>query len=75
MPIDRLRQDHPDPDAITNSLRTGWDPQGMDPDEIAAERVAFEEAGVQYVISAPWRSDQQAWLESMEQLAAILGLT
>jgi probable F420-dependent oxidoreductase len=71
-PIARLRRDHPDPDAFTISLRTGWDPQGMDPDEIAAERVAFEAAGVQHVVAAPWRTDRAAWLESMRQLASIL---
>jgi probable F420-dependent oxidoreductase len=72
-PIARLRRDHPDPDAFTISLRTGWDPQGMDATEIAAERDAFEAAGVQHVVSAPWRSDIDAWLESMTQLARIVG--
>ena len=74
-PIARLRRDHPDPEQFTISLRTGWDPQGMDPGEIAAERDAFEAAGIQYVISAPWRSDVDAWLESMTQLAAIVGVS
>jgi hypothetical protein len=67
-----LRRDHPDPEQFTISLRTGWDPQGMDPAEIAAERDAFEAAGIQYVVSAPWRSDVDAWLESMTQLAHIV---
>jgi probable F420-dependent oxidoreductase len=71
-PIARLRRDHPDPEQFTISLRTGWDPQGMDPAEIAAERDAFEAAGVQYVVSAPWRSDVDAWLESMTRLARIV---
>ena len=73
-PIARLRDDHPDPASYVISLRTGWDPQGMDPAEIAAECEAFEAAGVQYVIAAPWRSDIDAWLESMRRLAAIVGL-
>jgi probable F420-dependent oxidoreductase len=73
-PIARLRRDHPDPSSFTISLRTGWDPQGMDPDEIATERKGFEAAGIQHVVAAPWRSDIGAWLESMRQLAAILGL-
>jgi probable F420-dependent oxidoreductase len=73
-PIARLRRDHPDPNAFTISLRTGWDPQGMDPDEIAAERAAFEAAGIQHVAAAPWRSDLDAWLTSMRMLASILGL-
>jgi probable F420-dependent oxidoreductase len=73
-PIARLREDHPDPDAFTISLRTGWDPQGMDPDVIRAEREGFEAAGVQHVVSAPWRSDLDAWLRSMELLADLIGL-
>jgi probable F420-dependent oxidoreductase len=73
-PIERLRRDHPDPDAFTISLRTGWDPQGMEPDEIAAELAAFEAVGVQHVVSAPWRTDLDSWLRSMELLADIVGL-
>ena len=73
-PIARLRRDHPDPEAFTISLRTGWDPQGMDPDEIGRERDAFEAAGIQHVVSAPWRSDPDDWLTSMRLLASILRL-
>lgn len=73
-PIARLRRDHPDPETFVISLRTGWDPQGMEPDEIKAERDAFEAAGVQYVVAAPWRTDLDAWLASMTQLADIVGL-
>lgn len=71
-PIRRLRADHPDPTTFTISLRTGWDPQGMDPAEIAAERDAFAEAGVQHVVAAPWRSNLDDWLRSMELLAEIV---
>jgi probable F420-dependent oxidoreductase len=71
-PIERLRADHPDPASYTISLRTGWDPQGMSPDEIAGERDAFEAAGVQHVVSAPWRSDLGSWLRSLELLAEIV---
>jgi probable F420-dependent oxidoreductase len=74
-PIERLRRDHPDPDTFTISLRTGWDPQGMDVEEIRREREGFEAAGVQHVVAAPWRSDLDAWLRSMELLAEIVGLT
>jgi probable F420-dependent oxidoreductase len=70
--VARLRRDHPDPDAFTISLRTGWDPQGMDPGRIAEERAAFAEAGIQHVVSAPWRSDLDAWLRSMDLLAEIV---
>ena len=73
-PVARLRRDHPDPSTFTVSLRTGWDPQGMDPEEIAREREAFEQAGVQHVVSAPWRSDGADWVRSMELLAEIVGL-
>jgi probable F420-dependent oxidoreductase len=70
----RIRQDHPDP-AYTISLRTGWDPQGMDPDRIRRERDEFAEAGIQHVVAAPWRKDPDDWLRSMEQLAGLIGLT
>jgi len=73
-PIARLRADHPDPDTFTISLRTGWDPQGMDPAEIQRECEEFELAGVQHVVSAPWRSDADSWLRSMDQLATLVGL-
>lgn len=73
-PIARLRADHPDPARFTISLRTGWDPQGMDPAEIVDERAAFEAAGIQHVVAAPWRSDLDSWLDSMRRLAELLEL-
>ena len=45
----------------------------MDPGEIAEERDAFAEAGIQHVVAAPWRSDLDGWLRSMELLAEIVG--
>ncbi|HSP05455.1 MAG TPA: LLM class F420-dependent oxidoreductase [Acidimicrobiales bacterium] len=69
--IERLRRDRPE-ESFTISLRTGWDPQGMDPDEIRAEADAYAEAGVQHVVSAPWRSDLDSWLRSMELLAELV---
>jgi probable F420-dependent oxidoreductase len=73
-PITRLRADHPDPETFTISHRTGWDPLGMDPDVIRRELEGFEAAGVQHMISAPWRTEIDDWLRSMEQLASIVGL-
>jgi probable F420-dependent oxidoreductase len=73
-PIERLRRDRPEPD-FTISLRTGWDPQGMDPERIRAERDAYAEAGISYVVSAPWRTGLDEWLRSMELLAALTELT
>jgi len=69
--VTRLRRDRPE-DTFTISLRTGWDPQGMDPGLIRDERAAFAEAGIQHVVSAPWRSDLDAWLASMDQLAGLV---
>ena len=71
--VARLRAARPEPE-FTISLRTGWDPQGMDPAEIRDEYTAFVEAGVQHVVSAPWRSDIDDWVRSMELLAEIAGL-
>jgi probable F420-dependent oxidoreductase len=72
--VERLRRDRPDPASFTISLRTGWDPQGMEPDEIRRERDEFEAAGIQHVVAAPWRTDLDAWLRSMELLADLVGL-
>ena len=71
-PIERLRAEVGDTSEFTIGFRTGWDPQGMDPEEIARERDGFEAAGVQHVVAAPWRSDVDAWLKSMELLAGIV---
>ena len=72
--VERLRRDRPD-ESFVISTRTGWDPQGMDPGEIRAERDAFEAAGVQHVVAAPWQKDLDAWLRSMDLLAELLGLS
>ena len=72
--IERLRRDRPEPQ-FTISMRTGWDPLGMEPDTIRAERDAWEAAGVQHVVSAPWRSTLDDWLRAMEQLATLVELT
>jgi probable F420-dependent oxidoreductase len=69
--VERLRAERPGDD-FTISLRTGWDPQGMDADEIRAEADAFAEAGIQHVVAAPWQKDLDAWLRSMELLAGLV---
>ena len=71
--VARLRRDRPEPE-FTISARTGWDPQGMDPGLIREERDAFEAAGVQHMVAAPWQKDLDAWLRSMDLLAEIVGL-
>src|SRR4051794_20307496 len=73
-PIARVRADRPEPEFVV-SLRTGWDPQGMEPDTIRAEMDAYRDAGVSYVVCAPWRRTLDDWLGSMEELASIGGLT
>jgi probable F420-dependent oxidoreductase len=69
--VARIRADRPE-ESFTISLRTGWDPQGMDPGRIADELHAFGEAGVQHVVSAPWRKNIDEWLRSMDLLAEIV---
>lgn len=71
--VERLRRDRP-AGSFTISARTGWDPQGMDPDLIRRERDEFEAAGVQHMVAAPWQKDLDGWLRSMDQLAALVGL-
>jgi probable F420-dependent oxidoreductase len=72
-PIARLRAERPE-DAFTVSLRTGWDPLGMEQDRIRRELDEFETVGFQHVVAAPWRTTLDEWLRSMEQLAALAGL-
>lgn len=72
-PIEALRAERPEP-GFRISLRTGWDPQGMEHDRIRDERERYEAAGVSYVVAAPWRNDLDEWLRSMEQLADLVGL-
>jgi probable F420-dependent oxidoreductase len=71
--IERLRRDRPEK-SFTISARTGWDPQGMDPDLIREENAAFEEAGIQHMVAAPWQKDLDNWLKSMDLLADIVPL-
>ena len=72
-PVARLRSERPDA-AFTISLRTGWDPLGMEPERIARELDEFADVGFQHVVSAPWRTSLDDWLRSMEQLAGLGGL-
>jgi hypothetical protein len=67
----KIRQLRPEL-SFTISLRTGWDPQGMDPGRIAEELLEFGAAGVQHVVSAPWRRTLDDWLRSMDRLAEIV---
>jgi probable F420-dependent oxidoreductase len=69
--VERIRRDRPEA-TFTISVRTGWDPQGMDPAEIVDEYDAFAAAGVQHMVSAPWQSDLDAWLRSMDLLADLV---
>jgi probable F420-dependent oxidoreductase len=69
--IARLRADRPGDD-FTVSYRTGWDPQGMEPSQIVDEAAAYAEIGVTHVVSAPWRTDAEAWIASMEQLVELV---
>ena len=66
-----LRAERPDDDYVI-SYRTGWDPQGMDPEQIRDECTAYAEAGVQHVVSAPWRTNADDWIRSMELLVDIV---
>ncbi len=72
-PIARLRADRPEPEFVI-SLRTGWDPEGMEHDRIRREYDEYAAAGVQHVVTAPWRSDLDDWLRSMDALAGLVAL-
>ena len=46
----------------------------MEHDRIRREYDDYQAAGVQHMVSAPWRTDLDDWLRSMEQLAGLVGL-
>lgn len=69
--VKRLRAERPGDD-FTISYRTGWDPQGMDPAQIVDEAAAYAEAGVTHVVAAPWRTDADQWIRSMELLVELV---
>ena len=69
--VQRLRAARPET-SFAVSLRTGWDPLGMEPDRIRRERDEYEAAGVDHVVSAPWRTTLDDWLRAMEQLAELV---
>jgi probable F420-dependent oxidoreductase len=69
--VKRVRETKPD-ESFTISLRTGWDPQGMDPDRIRRECDEWEEAGLQHVVAAHWRSSPDEYMKSMEMLAGLV---
>jgi probable F420-dependent oxidoreductase len=71
-PIARLHSERP---GLPISLRTGWDPLGMDPDRIRRELDEYADAGIEHVVSAPWRTTLDEWLRAMELLAEIAELT
>jgi len=72
-PIARLREARPET-SFTISLRTGWDPLGMEPDRIRRELDEYAAAGIEHVVSAPWRTNLDDWLRAMETLAKLAGL-
>ncbi|MDG1876255.1 MAG: TIGR03619 family F420-dependent LLM class oxidoreductase [Acidimicrobiales bacterium] len=69
--IQRLKDEGARDDFVI-SYRTGWDPNGMDPEQIREEAAAYAEAGVHHVVSAPWRSTVEEWVDSMEQLTELV---
>jgi probable F420-dependent oxidoreductase len=72
-PIARLRADRPEREFVI-SLRTGWDPAGMDHDRIRREYDEYAAAGVEHVVSAPWRTELDDWLRAMDALAGLVDL-
>ena len=46
----------------------------MDPGRIREELAAFTEAGIQHVVSAPWRRDLGGLLEAYTEVAKRLGI-
>jgi probable F420-dependent oxidoreductase len=72
--VDRIRAGRPEA-SFTISLRVPWDARSHEPDEIKAQREAYESAGIQHLMAAPTRGSIDAWLEGMETIAQALELT
>ena len=73
-PIARLRGERPEP-AFVISLRTGWDPEGMEHDRIRREYDEYAEPPACSTWSPrPWRTDLDDWLRSMDTLAGLVAL-
>jgi probable F420-dependent oxidoreductase len=72
--VKRVRRDRPE-DTFPVSLRTGWDPLGMDHDLIRREHEGYTNAGISHVVSVPWRRSIDEYQQSVETLAEILELS
>ena len=72
--VQRIRRDRPE-ETFPVSLRTGWDPLGMDHDRIRRECDEYRAAGISHVISVPWRRDVDEYQGSVETLAELLDLS
>ena len=71
--VERIRAGRP-ADDFTISLRVPWDARSNEPDEIRAQRDAYEQAGIQHLMAAPTRGSIDVWLEGMETIAGALEL-
>ena len=71
--VAELRQVRPESEFVV-SLRTGWDPQGMESGRIRREHQAYASLGIGYMVAAPWRNDLDDWLRSIELLARLVDL-
>lgn len=69
--VARIRRDRPD-ESFPVSLRTGWDPLGMDPELIKREYHGYLEAGISEIVSVPWRRDIDEYQRAVEMLADLL---
>jgi probable F420-dependent oxidoreductase len=68
--IDRLRRDRPGAD-FAISLRLERDGLRDDPEALRRELEDYRAAGVEHVLCVPAQSELDAWLRSVERLAAV----
>ena len=66
-----LRERRPEPEFVI-SMRTRWDPQIDDPDQILAQLEAYREAGIGHVVSEPAQRTLDGYLRSIDSLAELL---
>jgi alkanesulfonate monooxygenase SsuD/methylene tetrahydromethanopterin reductase-like flavin-dependent oxidoreductase (luciferase family) len=70
--IAQLRRERPGPD-FAISLRVDWDGLRDPGDDLRRQLDAYRDAGVQHLLAVPAQGRLDAWLASVESLAALFG--
>jgi len=67
----RLRSERPE-ESFVLSMRPGWDPLRLDPDEISRQLDQYMEAGIQHIVAEPVQRELDGWMRSAEAFAKLV---